>query len=1437
MSAYVAANWVFTPTSIDDTVTVIEKDGLVDSYNNGSTLRKTSKLLVAGIKIVNDTQNLPVQLTTIFGRPIDDITITINGTTITILPFNSLDPVKPNTIGDLVNRINENIKSYGVYCILEPIPEHINSNISGIMFYSRTYVTLVVESTILDGPKIYNDNQFTVTGINFYVPTPGVVVTSLPNSLLGPASLTLSTEWAGDNDWWDLALPWSVTYIGTSYDVINIGTNSYITFADGSDQFNNFDVHSPHLPKIMISAADHYAERIYYGIEGTSPDRTYRVRFEGTNPPPGPIAEVTYIPSSILGAALLDQYEPIGDNDWWSFGFSWWVSYLGNLYNQFFVGTNGYITFGDGATQWSGFSAVSPFMPKIMISAADLYAQRFYWGEEGNYPDRTFRFRFEGASRPPGPYAIATSIPTSLLGPASLTESTTNAGDDDWWTLTLPWSISYFGTSYDIINIGTNSYITFLDGTDQWSQFSASSPSLPKIMISADDHSAERIYYGIEGTSPDRTYRVRFEGADHRVGTNADVTSIPNSILGPAALTASTTYAGDDNYWDLVLPWSVSYLGLLYDVVYIGTNSYITFDFGSTTWSPTASYPASRKILISAYDNSAQRIYYGIEGISPNRTYRIRFEGSANTSGILGSPTLEWEAIFYENDIARIDIQMGLNARDPRDGLSGVYGSYDQYTGLTTTSYTGMSIVTLDDPAPVMNMVWEATFYENDTSRIDVQIGQNASTGGFSGVYTADTKYADISTASNTGTSIVTAFDPVAVVDTTWEATFYENDIARIDIQIENNAVVGGFSGVFSEDTKYADLITTPNTGMSIVTSIGPVVPVDMVWEAVFHENNTSRIDLQIGDNANVGGFSGVYTADAWYADLNTAPHTGMTIQSTFEFPPPPTQKEMWESVSDMQSSATVDRKGSGHLNDRTVPSYILGGKGTAKQRYCVDQVPWPVSYSNKTNDDTEIVPIKWLLGYENLSGTSSEPIGGINKILCTMIKSTPGKSQINLNDPNFVPSFVINDNTWTWSQPIHGYVYLAELSSPVDVIVDDDFQVYYRLAWEQPSCDVMGRWTGPIFTFSYNGGQEFNIVANPLITKDLIDSKLPIFKGQYLICYIPVKGAKDYITIDFSNSNLPFDPELGVDNPTGLVNGPIYTFDAQRWDDIEGSAEILNMRGYGSNPNYNVTSPVITGGPGATSACLYNIVTAPMSGGGANQRVLFEVVGPGTLTFSCTVTNTSHYSDSILASYSTENSDTFYTLLDINGYEDVGTHYVNHHFSEADGMVTIVLDITPYQYQSWSILEVTWSEIQFIPDNPTMTSFYFVDVQGGDQYDITTIRGFIEAFNGIGPMWSENTFGETLTAGWSFDGKVVFQSDKKTSNGFYLYGGSSLGDALSSNGITIDGQSSGNTTLFNTWGQGQDSRPIITNFVISVPITPADMIPQVDPVNFYKQD
>lgn len=122
----------------------------------------------------------------------------------------------------------------------------------------------------------------------------------------------------------------------------------------------------------------------------------------------------------------------------------------------------------------------------------------------------------------------------------------------------------------------------------------------------------------------------------------------------------------DDGFYAIGPPWSTTYNGYSYtgNSIYFGTNSYITFGGGYTTYSSlSAGNPYVRKIHVGGDDNSAQYIVTLTEGTAPNRVHRARFEGRNSTSGTVGFPNIVFELQFFENDTDRLILLVDQHAR------------------------------------------------------------------------------------------------------------------------------------------------------------------------------------------------------------------------------------------------------------------------------------------------------------------------------------------------------------------------------------------------------------------------------------------------------------------------------------------------------------------------------------------------------------------------------------------------------------------------------------------------------------------------------------------------------------------------------------------------------------------------------------------------------
>jgi len=113
-------------------------------------------------------------------------------------------------------------------------------------------------------------------------------------------------------------------------------------------------------------------------------------------------------------------------------------------------------------------------------------------------------------------------------------------------------------------------------------------------------------------TGMSATLETTISGSPTATVTNITDTAISSDLTGLTASTSPDTGNNDDGNWEIGCPWDINYLGTNYSSVYIGTNMYLTFGSGSTTWSGISpSNPALPKIMVGGADNSIQRIYTG----------------------------------------------------------------------------------------------------------------------------------------------------------------------------------------------------------------------------------------------------------------------------------------------------------------------------------------------------------------------------------------------------------------------------------------------------------------------------------------------------------------------------------------------------------------------------------------------------------------------------------------------------------------------------------------------------------------------------------------------------------------------------------------------------------------------------------------------------------
>lgn len=135
----------------------------------------------------------------------------------------------------------------------------------------------------------------------------------------------------------------------------------------------------------------------------------------------------------------------------------------------------------------------------------------------------------------------------------------------------------------------------------------------------------------------------------------------------PSGFTGLNNGSLDDSpQFNISFNFNFKFLGVTYASLFVSPNTYITFGAGSGQYGGlSASNPALPKIFLGATDNSLQRLSYKH---GPENSYlHIRYEGTAGTSGSLGSPNIVYEIIFYDprstNNVSKFDVYFGQHSR------------------------------------------------------------------------------------------------------------------------------------------------------------------------------------------------------------------------------------------------------------------------------------------------------------------------------------------------------------------------------------------------------------------------------------------------------------------------------------------------------------------------------------------------------------------------------------------------------------------------------------------------------------------------------------------------------------------------------------------------------------------------------------------------------
>ena len=170
------------------------------------------------------------------------------------------------------------------------------------------------------------------------------------------------------------------------------------------------------------------------------------------------------------------------------------------------------------------------------------------------------------------------------------------------------------------------------------------------------------------------------------VGTKAPVLGAGAQNPFPASgWTSIISSTGDDANTNVSLPFTWTYNANNYTSFFPNSNYYVTFGSGSSVYSAlSVSNPALNKIFFAGADNSWQRVSTFVSGTDYRR---LRWEGTAATSGTPGNPNMVYELTFFNPSLTGgnpwLELLVGVQIRGNSNPavISGLYSSSAKLTG------------------------------------------------------------------------------------------------------------------------------------------------------------------------------------------------------------------------------------------------------------------------------------------------------------------------------------------------------------------------------------------------------------------------------------------------------------------------------------------------------------------------------------------------------------------------------------------------------------------------------------------------------------------------------------------------------------------------------------------------------------------------------------
>jgi hypothetical protein len=164
------------------------------------------------------------------------------------------------------------------------------------------------------------------------------------------------------------------------------------------------------------------------------------------------------------------------------------------------------------------------------------------------------------------------------------------------------------------------------------------------------------------------------------------------TVHPPSGWTSLQNSSSDDAFVTFNTSFNFTINNTNYTAHNLGSNTYITWGGGSNAYSGlSASNPALNKLHLGSADNSYQRV----SRLQVSNYSRVRYEGTANTTGTVGSPTIVLEVTIFNptNYGGQQVIEVLVGNHNRTAGQAGIATTSTYYTTWTMAVNTSFVLV------------------------------------------------------------------------------------------------------------------------------------------------------------------------------------------------------------------------------------------------------------------------------------------------------------------------------------------------------------------------------------------------------------------------------------------------------------------------------------------------------------------------------------------------------------------------------------------------------------------------------------------------------------------------------------------------------------------------------------------------------------------------